>query len=247
MSEVFTVKQGRFEGPYTRLLQMIEEKKLHISEVSLAQIADEYIAYVKSLENVNTFDLSQFIVVASTLMLIKAKSLMPQMSYTEDEKEEINNLEAKLELLKILKEGENHIKNIWGKSPRFERQRVAILEKRFKDPANFNKENLHSILLLTLAKMPNFEKLKQVAVHQAIKLEDVIEKMIKRIGEEFSSLKQFAASLGRASAESENTLEKKEYIKNNIVVSFLAILELLRQNLIRAEQKADDIIIEKQI
>lgn len=245
MSEIFTIKQGRFEGPYTKLLQMIEEKKLHISELSLSQIADDYINYVKSLENIDTFDLSQFVVVASTLMLIKAKSLMPQMEYTEEEEVEVDNLEKKLELLKLIKTGEDNIKNIWGKNILFERDRVEILEKIFLPPQNFTKENVHSVLLLTLAKMPNFEKLRKVAVRQVVKLEDVIEKMIQRIGKEFSSLKQFAKSLSGSNINDwGDTLEQKEVVKNNIVISFLAILELLRQNLILAEQEGDDIKIE---
>jgi segregation and condensation protein A len=245
MNQKFTIKQGRFEGPYTTLLQMIEDKKLHISEISLSKIADDYIDYVKSLDNIDTFDLSQFVVVASTLMLIKAKSLMPQMNYTEEEKQEVDNLEKKLELLKVVREAENNIKSIWSKTPMLKRQRVKILEKRFKNPDNFTLQNIHSVLILTLAKMPNFEKLRRVAVRQAVKLEDVIEKMINRIGKEFSSLKQFAQSLSLSDdKDGAEPLEKKEQIKNNIVVSFLAILELLRQNLIKVEQHDNDIKIE---
>ena len=75
-SQNFVIKQGRYEGPYTKLLEMIEKRKLSISEISLSKIADEYIEYIKNLESVNPLDMSQFVQIASTLMLIKAKSLL---------------------------------------------------------------------------------------------------------------------------------------------------------------------------
>jgi segregation and condensation protein A len=231
----FNVKQGRFEGPYTKILELIENRKLSISEVSLSQIADEYINYVKSLETINPLDISQFIQVASTLMLIKAKSLLPQMEYTSDEKDEVNTLEKKLELHKELKLAEENIKEIWSKNILINREEVEYKIDRVFIPASVNVANLFSVAVLTLAKMPNFERLKNVAVRQAIKLEDVIEKMISRISENMTSLKDFAKSIGGTEKE----------IKRNIIVSFLALLELLRHGKIGAEEKDGDISINK--
>ena len=61
----FTLKLDRFEGPYTKLLDLIESKKLSITEISLAAVADDYIAYIKTLDQKNVIDISQFILVAS--------------------------------------------------------------------------------------------------------------------------------------------------------------------------------------
>ena len=66
----FNVKLERYEGPYTKLLDLIEGRKLSITEISLVTVADDYIAYIKSLDQRNIIDISQFIVVASTLMLM---------------------------------------------------------------------------------------------------------------------------------------------------------------------------------
>ena len=98
----FTVKQNKFEGPYHKLLELIEARKLLISEFSLAEIADDYISYIQSIEEKEKGDMSQFIVVASTLMLIKAKSLLPSIEYTNEEKKDISELESKLRLYKVL-------------------------------------------------------------------------------------------------------------------------------------------------
>jgi segregation and condensation protein A len=94
----FTVKLDRYEGPYTKLLDLIVEKKLSITEVSLASIADDYIAYIKSLAETHAVDVSQFVLVASTLMLMKAKSLLPGVVYTEEEEKQVHDLESKLEM-----------------------------------------------------------------------------------------------------------------------------------------------------
>lgn len=231
----FNVKQGRFEGPYTKILELIENRKLSINEISLSQIADEYIAYVKSLETINPLDISQFIQVASTLMLIKAKSLLPQMEYTSDEKEEVNTLEKKLELHKELKLAEENIKSIWSKNILINREEIFYKTEKIFVPISVNIANLFSVAILTLAKMPNFERLKNVAVRQAIKLEDVIEKMINRISENMTSLKDFAKSMGGTEKE----------VKRNIIVSFLALLELLRHGKINASENNGDISINK--
>ncbi|MCX8500308.1 MAG: segregation/condensation protein A [Alphaproteobacteria bacterium] len=111
----FIIKQGRFEGPYMKLLEMIENRKLSISEISLSQVADDYIAFIQSLKNNNydirPEDLSQFVLIASTLMLIKARSLLPDIKLELSEEKEISQLEHKLELLKLLKLAENNIKS----------------------------------------------------------------------------------------------------------------------------------------
>ena len=115
MSQHFNVNLERFSGPYFKLIEMIEERRLSINEFSLSQITDEYISYIKELETKkekDIVDISQFISVASTLMLIKAKSLFPNIEYTEEEKKEVDNLEKKLELYKIMSLGAKHIHKI---------------------------------------------------------------------------------------------------------------------------------------
>ena len=248
-SQNFVIKQGRYEGPYTKLLEMIEKRKLSISEISLSKIADEYIEYIKNLESVNPLDMSQFVQIASTLMLIKAKSLLPTIEYTEEEEEQVSTLEKKLELLKELKAGEENIKNIFGKNIMFQRVKSKINKEKninnlelekivYEKPKSLTKENVFSVAALTLAKMPNFERLKQVAVRQAIRIEKVIERIMEHIGQGLSSLKNLAKSFDSESVD-------QKVIKKNIIVSFLAILELLKSGVIDAFEKDGDIQVIK--
>src|SRR3989344_4019754 len=96
MPEDFKVKVGQFEGPLELILDLIEKRKLHISDLSLSQIADEFIEHTKSYEDFPISDSADFILIASTLLLIKSKSLLPNLSLTEEEQESIEDLENRL-------------------------------------------------------------------------------------------------------------------------------------------------------
>lgn len=233
MQDGFNVTLERFSGPYFKLLELIEERKLSINEFSLAQITDEYISYIKTLESVkekDIVDISQFISVASTLMLIKAKSLFPNISYSEEEKESVSNLEKKLELYKLVLESGKNINKIFGKNPLYHISKFENKESVFVWDKRVDMTMLHSIAIASLLKIPKKEKLKQVAVRQVLKIEDVIEKLLDRVKSSFNlSFKDFSNSL---SGEAKSLEEKK----SAFIVSFLAMLELIKNGVLEATQ-----------
>ena len=94
--EQFTIKQESFEGPLDLLFSLIEKRKMHISDVALAKVADDYIKYVQSFEDMPVSESANFILVASTLTLIKSKSLLPILDLTEEEQSDIDDLENRL-------------------------------------------------------------------------------------------------------------------------------------------------------
>ena len=85
MPDDFKVKVGEFEGPMELLLNLIEEKKLHISQVSLATVADGFIDHLRLVDGENKKEIADFVLVASTLMLIKSLSLLPSLATTPEE------------------------------------------------------------------------------------------------------------------------------------------------------------------
>ena len=103
----YQVKAGSFEGPLELLLSLIENRKFFVNEISLAEVTNDYIGYIKSITNVSNdkhiADVSYFILIASTLILIKSKSLLPNLELTEDENEKITDLEQRLKLYQIIK------------------------------------------------------------------------------------------------------------------------------------------------
>lgn len=237
MTTGFSVELERFIGPYFKLLDLIEERKLSINEFSLAEVTDKYLEYIKSLEKTeenNIIDISQFITVASTLMLIKAKSLFPNIEYSKEEESSISDLEKKLELYKNLLEAsklinKNYNKNILTSLNGFRNEEVVFVWDNRVDGAL-----LHSIAIASLLKVPKKEKLKQVAVRQVMKIEDVIEKLLERVKVSFNlSFKDFSNSMTGGI----KSLEEK---KSAFIVSFLAMLELIKNGIVNAEQDEND-------
>lgn len=226
----FTLKLERYEGPYTKLLELIESRKLSITEVSLVTVSDDYITYIKTLDQKNVIDISQFIVVASTLMLMKAKSLLPQVEYTEEEEKQVQDLEYKLELYTLLTKASGSIKSLYGKKKLYSRP-----YSKQKNLTVFVPDNrvtpvfLQSIMSLTLLSFVSPKNLVKVAVEQALRIENVIEKMLQRV----QNMQQVSLQSLAGDAKT------KEEQKKVLIVNFIALLELLRSGTIQATQSAD--------
>ena len=242
--EEFQVKLDRFEGPYTKLLEMIESRKLSITEIGLTAVADDYISYIKSFKQEGKdsalIDISQFILVASTLMLMKAKSLLPGVTYTNEEEKEIHVLEHKLELYSSLNKAALKIKDIYMKNPLFSRKRIKFgAMSTFITDKNVTKENLNSIAILTVASFKVPESLVKVEIEQKLRIENVIDKLLERIQglEDHSFLKIVHKAT--------HSFEDKKKI---LVVNFLALLELVRMGNVNAKQEEanGDILITSQ-
>src|SRR3989344_2983861 len=97
MSDNFTIKAACCEGPLDALLDMIEGRKLSITEVSLAEVCDAYLAHIEKLPSLPLGETAQFILAASTLLLIKSRALLPTMTLSEDERESAEELGRRLQ------------------------------------------------------------------------------------------------------------------------------------------------------
>ena len=101
MTNDFKIAVGEFEGPNDLLLQLIEKKKLHISEVALADVAESFINHMQASQAaISKAVMADFIYVASTLMLIKSLALLPTIETTPEEMASIEELEKRLALFK---------------------------------------------------------------------------------------------------------------------------------------------------
>ena len=234
METDFKVKTASFEGPLDLLLDMIEKRKLHISDISLSQVADDFIEHVRSIENFPMADSAEFILIASTLLLIKSKSLLPNLDLTEEEEATIEDLEERLRQYKKYKYLSQKIQNIFGNFLYFakERRQSTVV---FSPTHEITLVNLGEALRETLRNMPKLDKLPGVTVKKVVSLEDMIGKLSERIEKSLkTSFKEFAG-LGKVE-------------KVHVIVSFLAMLELVKQGAVRVTQENhfDDIEIESE-
>src|SRR3990167_342562 len=117
MSERFTLATSAFEGPLEALLNLIEERKLSISGISLSEVTDAYLAYVEKLPELPLGETAQFILVASTLLLIKSRTLLPMLSLSDDERESVEELERRLARYALFRKAAKLLRKEWGRAP----------------------------------------------------------------------------------------------------------------------------------
>lgn len=232
MDQDFRIKAGEFEGPLDLLLELIEKRKLHISDVSLTQVADDFIEYTKGFENFPINDSADFIFIASTLLLIKSKSLLPNLELTEEEEQSIEKLEDRLEIYKKYKELSLVIGKMFGNFLYFaeERKQKIIF---FSPTRDITVNNLRTALVEAINNIPKEIKLDKVIVAKVVSLEEMINKLSKRIEEGLQASFKSFVKMGKSS-------------KVDVIVSFLAMLELVKRGNIRViqEENFGDIIME---
>ncbi len=86
------VRLAIFEGPFGLLLHLIETRELAITDISLAQVTDQYLAYLAAVEELNPGALADFLIIASELIFIKSKALLPSAA-PEDEEDEDDEMD----------------------------------------------------------------------------------------------------------------------------------------------------------
>ena len=241
-SSIYKVKTAVFEGPLDLLLSLIEKRKLFINDISLAEVTDDYIAYINELnetKGIKMADIADFIVVAATLILIKSKSLLPGIELSDEEKESIEELEIRLQTYKAIKEVGREIKELYGKEVIFKREESEDFEIVFAPGETLSIKTLHGIIQDMIGRMPKKEKRPEAVVKKVISLEEMIEKLTERIGNATSvSFEEFKKTSSHK--------ELKEQ-KIHAIVSFLALLELVKQGLIDViqDREFEDIEIAK--
>ena len=115
----YQVKTAVFEGPLDLLLQLIEKRKLLINDIALSKVADDYIVYIKGLAAFPVGEAAHFVLIASTLLLIKSKSLLPSLELTAEEQGDIHDLELRLKIYQRFKALANLIRPQLGATPLF--------------------------------------------------------------------------------------------------------------------------------
>jgi segregation and condensation protein A len=181
-------------------------------------------------------EVSSFILVAATLLLIKSKSLLPNLDLTLEEEGDIKNLEERLRLYELFTRLSKNVKNNFG-----ERIIFAPLERKndvliFLPDEQITKESMMTFARDALGAMPKKVFLPKVEVREVISIEEMIDKLTERIK---NSLKfNFKDWSGKPATREEKVVA---------IVGFLAMLELVRQGIIDAVQEGDsaDIFIEK--
>jgi segregation and condensation protein A len=229
---MYNVKIPKFEGPLNLLLALIEEQKLDISEVSIANVSDDYLEYIRSEDNISLENLAEFVNIASKIILIKSRNILPTIEVTPEEEKEIKDLEEQLRLYKKYKEAAKKIGGIFGKRPKmYSREFFLGLSAVFIPPKNVNAYELKKYFLNLVNQIILPEKMPEEAVRGIVTLEQKINELQKNLRDKiemsFANIKDSAVD------------------KVEVIVSFLALLELMKQKIVQVEQRGlfSDILI----
>jgi segregation and condensation protein A len=234
MPNDFSIKTGEFEGPLDLLLSLIEKRKLFMNDIFLAKVTDDFIGYLNSHGEYPIAKSAHFILIASTLLLIKSKSLLPSLSLSSEEEQNIEDLEKRLKEYSKIKELSVYIKDLFGSKIIFEKNSSTIKNPVFAPDESMSVPNLYETMKKLLETLPKLkEKLPEIMVKQVMSLEEMVDKLTDRITAGLKiTFREFSSE------------HKGDRV--NVIVGFLAMLELVKNGLIKVEQQGsfDDIHME---
>jgi segregation and condensation protein A len=218
---MYKIKIEKFAGPLDLLLQLIEGKELEITEISLAEVTDQYLERTEKMKDKPAEELADFLVIAAKLLLLKSKAILPMA----EEEVEPDELEKQLKIYKEYYEASKVMDKMLKKENfSYSREKPPIkTEVEFVPPKNVNRTVLKNAFLHLLKKLDPLMKLPKVAIEKTISLQEKIVSLSKAIKKfrtfDFSKLVKDAKS------------------KTEVIVNFLALLELIKQENVHAQQE----------
>lgn len=228
------IKIQQFEGPLDLLLRLIEEQKLEITQISLAAVTEQFLHYMRSQTGLRPQELADWLVVAAKLLVIKSKALLPALHLDQEEEREAVDLAWQLyqykcykEAAKVLGEFDRKYQQGWGRH-------TAFVEKiTFYPDSSVTISSLRDAMRYLAKSLEEIMKLPKQILEEVVSISEKIEHLQKLIHTKIS-------------------LKLKELIsdaksKTEVIVTFLALLELIKQKILTVEQEAmfSDIIIKK--
>ena len=233
------IKIDNFEGPLDLLCHLIDKNKMNIYDINLSEITDQYISYLKEQEKLNLEVASEFLVMASTLLYLKSKNLLPKQEEEEEEITEEELIRRIIEYKKFKEISEVFKKNYLEYSKRIFKAPENIELPKKKLEKNYDNMIIPSIYANLLKK--NTEKINQNAKNiEKIALVDTYT-VASKVKEMFKVLiKQKSFVFNKLFS-----INKRN--KQEVVTAFSGLLELSRRNKIETSQEElfGDITVER--
>lgn len=231
----FEINLPQFEGPFDLLLFFIERDELNIHDVPIATITKDFLDYIQQMTALNMELASEFIFVAATLMRIKAKTLLPsiQLDNEENEIDLKEDLIQKLIIYKQFKEICEELKPLEEKRSRLEKRKNIAYDLTLASQTKDYGEEMDSFDLFKLMKvyervMKNFQTRSLVVKHRVEQYPYTIEEQKKTI----SALLEINEKIDF------QTILKHSKDRIQFIYNFLAILEMLQQQLISIQTQS---------
>lgn len=221
-AQPFTIRTDSYEGPFELIIDLIEKRKLSVNDISISQVTDDYIQHVRGHGTFPMEDAAQFIGVAATLLLIKSKSLIPDLELSSEEEEDVDELKRRLLHYEKVREAMRELSRVFGRTvmvPAGDR----VPEPMFAPSRDFTTAKLTEALAEAIAALEKeAEKLPEARVRPLVTIEEMMDTLLTRVQ------KAMTLSFSQFSGEAKEKVE--------VIVSFLALLELVKEGAVAADQ-----------
>lgn len=227
------LKLHNFEGPLDLLLQLIEAEELSITNIALADVTEQFLQYLQEVEERHPDELADFLVVATKLLLLKSQALLPYLQWEEEE--DPKELEAQLKMYKQYADAAERLQTmlaeknfLYSREPSW--QTLPIV---FTPPQGVTTEILHATFAEVLHALEPIVRLPKAVMANVMSLREKLcqlqEMLTKNIRTHFHDLIIGAQD------------------RHDVVLTFLALLELVKQQAVCVKQHEPfgDIEIEK--
>jgi segregation and condensation protein A len=238
-----------FEGPLDLLLYLIEKNKVNIYDIPIVEITAQYMEYVTEMKRRDLNNLSEFLVMAATLLEIKAKMLLPQEPDDEEEAED-----PRAELVQQLLEYKMYKCMAYElKDRQMDAERIMYRQPAIPDEILAYKEPVDVDELVADVTLARLNEIFQSIMKKQVDKIDPVRSRFGRIEKEEVSLEDKMTYLEDYAANNRHfsfrALLEAQASKTEIVVTFLAILELMKMGKIYISQEHifDDIKIDSKI
>ena len=238
-TQKYAIKIDNFEGPLDLLCHLIDKNKMNIYDINLSQITDQYIEYLKEQEKLNLEIASEFLVMASTLLYLKSKNLLPKQ---EEEEEEITEeelirriIEYKKfkEISKVLKQNYLEYSNRYYKLP----EEIELPKQKIEK--DYDKDVIPDIYKNVIEKNEqkinqNAKNIEKIAITDNYTVASKVRQMFKVLVKQKSFIFNKLFSL-------------KKHNKQEVVTAFSGLLELSRRSKVETDQEElfGDILVKK--
>ncbi len=227
-------KTGQFEGPLELLLSLLEERKLDITDIAVADVTGQYMEYLeKHRDDIDLEQLSSFLEVAVRLIVKKAGALLPLQAPETEEEEQVDLVEQ-LQLYKKFAQAGRNLGELYRRGRQMFGRDVPPCRRQtvFKPPEDVDTMALADLFAKVIREIPVVAQLDRERLRDVVALEEKINRL---------------SDLLRQKKE----VKFSEFLKNSsdpaeVIVSFLALLELVKRSFVSVRQAAaaDDIEIE---
>jgi segregation and condensation protein A len=215
-----------FSGPLDLLLQLIEQQEMDITQIALASVTEQFLDHVRKLEStIDATQLADYLSIAAKLLVLKSRQILPTLEVDRDDEEPAFDLTEQLHLYKQFKEAAKYLKRLDNRRRQsFQRDPGDLTVERtsfYPDPA-VTPDRLATSIRSVAQALQEIIREPEATVREVISMQEKIASLQARMAS------QARMMLSEMIAEAKN--------KTEVIVTFLAILELTKQRIVIVEQ-----------